>query len=104
GPFGARPSSASSAWGPWRPSAGRNCRRRAAGRIRIHRQEPGRARGLQTTSELWGLCVPAGPYLTGRHVKSIHDLLVGRSGTQNPRRWIAPAVAAIGSAAVIWFV
>jgi len=37
-------------------------------------------------------------------VKSIHDLLVGRSGTQNPRRWIAPAVAAIGSAAVIWFV
>ena len=37
-------------------------------------------------------------------MKSIHDLLVGRSGTQNPRRWIAPAVAAFGSAAVIWFV
>ena len=37
-------------------------------------------------------------------MKSIHDLLVGRSGTQNPRRWIAPAVAAFGSAAVIRFV
>jgi hypothetical protein len=37
-------------------------------------------------------------------MKRVHDLLVGRSGTKNPRRWIAPAVAAVGSAAVIWFV
>lgn len=44
------------------------------------------------------------PYWTGSGMKRIQDLLVGRSGAKDRRRWIVPAIAAVGSAAVIWFV
>lgn len=37
-------------------------------------------------------------------MKRIQDLLLGGRGAKDWRRWVVPAIAAFGSAAVIWFV